>query len=114
MNPQPPAPGATLSSRERALLAMLLQNRNDYEMAAALGVNEVSLRRAIDRLAYRLGVANRNDLKKLAFESTLESLERRLPVRGTIPRDPPEPSECAESAQDFDGFWMFMESNGTR
>ena len=60
-DPRAPSTAASrpLSSRDRSLHAMLLQNSTDREIAAALHVTEGSVRQGISRLVWYEGCGSR-------------------------------------------------------
>jgi hypothetical protein len=122
-DPQAPCAAAPrpLSSRDRSLLAMLVQkvrvcgerkrqdNPTDREIAAALHVTQGSVRQGISRLVRRLRVENQQDLTRLLLEIGPDGLERRLLDEDARGYD----AQCAlpkVKAPEFDAFWMFGES----
>ena len=104
--------------RDRSMLAMLLQDSKDCEIAAALHVTEGASRLAIHRLVRRLGFQGRQDLTRLLLASGIDALEQRLLDR-LLERDisgnsPHRSSPNVKKAPEFDAFWMFGAEEGIR
>ncbi len=58
-NPQTPAAGADFTARERALLHLVAQGRDNLQIGADLGLADKTVRNTLSRLYTRLGVEGR-------------------------------------------------------
>jgi len=67
---------ATLSPRQREILALVAQGRDNLQIAAALGLSEKTVRNQVSAILDRLEVANRSQAIVLAREGGLAGDER--------------------------------------
>jgi NarL family two-component system response regulator LiaR len=68
---QPKAPGGDLTTREREVLALLVQGRNNTEIAERLSVSPSTIKAHVSNILTKLGVTSRTEAATLAVRHHL-------------------------------------------
>ncbi|MFQ5860776.1 MAG: response regulator [Dehalococcoidia bacterium] len=76
---QPPPLLKGMTSREKEVLGLLVQGKTNKEIAAALRINEVTVKRHLQNLYEKLGVAHRTEAVVKAFGAGLAPVGRGEP-----------------------------------
>jgi DNA-binding NarL/FixJ family response regulator len=79
------APSTELSSREREVLAMVVEGASNPEIAARLFVARCTVRTHVARMLCKLGAVNRTHLAAVAVQAGLVAV--RLPDRRVLEAD---------------------------
>src|ERR1700683_1852287 len=72
---------ATLSARERQILAAVVAGQNNSEIGAAVLVGEKTVRNSLTRVFGKLGVRTRTQAAVLARDRGIFAIRTRVPVR---------------------------------
>ena len=70
---QPPAPGLTLTEREREVLALMIEGLNNTQIAGRLTVSPSTVKSHVSNILSKLGVANRTEAVTLALRHRIIS-----------------------------------------
>jgi len=70
---QPPAPGLTLTEREREVLALMIEGLNNTQIAGRLTVSPSTIKSHVSNILAKLGVASRTEAVTLALRNRIIS-----------------------------------------
>jgi NarL family two-component system response regulator LiaR len=70
---QPPAPGLTLTEREREVLALMIEGLNNTQIAGSLTVSPSTIKSHVSNILAKLGVASRTEAVTLALRNRIIS-----------------------------------------
>jgi two-component system, NarL family, response regulator LiaR len=70
---QPPAPGLTLTEREREVLALMIEGLNNTQIAGRLTVSPSTIKSHVSSILAKLGVASRTEAVTLALRNHIIS-----------------------------------------
>ena len=70
---QPPAPGLTLTEREREVLALMIEGLNNTQIAGMLTVSPSTIKSHVSSILAKLGVASRTEAVTLALRNRIIS-----------------------------------------
>ena len=70
---QPPAPGLTLTEREREVLALMIEGLNNTQIAGTLTVSPSTIKSHVSSILAKLGVASRTEAVTLALRNRIVS-----------------------------------------
>src|SRR4026208_759505 len=70
---QPPAPGLTLTEREREVLALMIEGLNNTQIAGRLTVSPSTIKSHVSNILSKLGVASRTEAVTLALRNRIIS-----------------------------------------
>ena len=70
---QPPAPGLTLTEREREVLALMIEGLNNTQIAGSLTVSPSTIKSHVSSILAKLGVASRTEAVTLALRNHIIS-----------------------------------------
>ena len=70
---QPPAPGLTLTEREREVLALMIEGLNNTQIAGRLTVSPSTIKSHVSSILAKLGVASRTEAVTLALRNHIVS-----------------------------------------
>ena len=70
---QPPAPGRTLTEREREVLALMIEGLNNTQIAGSLTVSPSTIKSHVSNILAKLGVASRTEAVTLALRNRIIS-----------------------------------------
>jgi two-component system, NarL family, response regulator LiaR len=70
---QPPAPGLTLTEREREVLSLMIEGLNNTQIAGRLTVSPSTIKSHVSSILAKLGVASRTEAVTLALRNRIIS-----------------------------------------
>jgi len=70
---QPPAPGLTLTEREREVLSLMIEGLNNTQIAGRLTVSPSTIKSHVSNILAKLGVASRTEAVTLALRNRIIS-----------------------------------------
>ncbi|MBC7877925.1 MAG: response regulator transcription factor [Anaerolineales bacterium] len=70
---QPPAPGLTLTEREREVLGLMIEGLNNIQIAGRLTVSPSTIKSHVSNILSKLGVASRTEAVTLALRNRILS-----------------------------------------
>lgn len=70
---QPPAPGLTLTEREREVLSLMIEGLNNTQIAGRLSVSPSTIKSHVSNILAKLGVASRTEAVTLALRNRIIS-----------------------------------------